>query len=142
MKTLLLSLPVLLFASPWAFADDKSPVPGKAEWDLRAFGTLFKVADTQYDAQKGTLTWTLELKDDIRTADLVRDLDKDRVFQLVFADEDMKELAIIQMRASKFKGIPLSDKITKRGTKLDLTIEIPNVLEKTKQVTLSRVRGQ
>ena len=121
-------------------ADEKSPLPGKAQWDLRAFGTLFKVADTQFDAQTNQVTWTLEMKDDVRTSELIRDLDKDRVFQLTFLDDDQKELAIIQMRSSKFKGISSSEKVTKRGTKLELTVEIPGVAEKAKQVTLTRVR--
>ena len=134
-------LSVLILFSPLALsADDK--LPGKAQWDLRAFNTLFKVLDTRYDAQTGQVTWTLELKDDARTLDFIHDLDKDRVFQLSFEDEDQKQLAIMQMRSSKFKGIPTNEKTIKHGTKLELTVELPNVLEKTRQVTLSRVRGQ
>jgi hypothetical protein len=145
MKTNIVSLCLLLTAGA-ALAqekkDDRNPLPGKAEWDLRAFGTLFKVADTQFDSQKNQLTWTLELKDDVRTVELLRDLDKDRVFQLVFADADMKELAIMQMRSAKFDGISSNEKFLKRGTRLKLTIDLPGVLEKTAKVTLTRVRGQ
>jgi hypothetical protein len=136
-------VPVIMLLAPLTLlADDKNPLPGKAQWDLRAFNTLFKVAETKYDADTSQLTWVLELKEETRTLDLIRDLDKDRVFQLVFTDEDQKELAIIQMRSSKFTGIPKGEKLTKRGTKLELIVEVPNVLEKTRQVTLSRVRGQ
>jgi hypothetical protein len=134
------SLILLLFLSSPALADDKNSLPGKAEWDLRAFGTLFKVDETRYDADTGKLTWVLELKDEVRTSELIRDLDKDRIFQLTFADADTKELAIMQMRSSKFKGIPAGEKFTKRGTKLELTIDVPNVMDKAAQVTLSRVR--
>src|SRR5438477_6465787 len=122
---------LLLLTTLPALADDKNPLPGKAEWDLRAFGTLFKVAETRYDADTGQLTWVLELKDEVRTSDLIRDLDKDRIFQLIFTDADKKELAITQMRSSKFKGIPVNEKFTKRGTKLELTIDVPNVMDET-----------
>ena len=132
---------VLLSLAPAAVhADDN--LPGKAEWDLRAFGTLFKITETHYDAKSSQLTWMLELKDDVRTSELLRGLDKDGIFQLSFTDADKKELALVQMRSSKFKGIPASEKVTKRGTKLELTVQLPDVLEKASQVTLSRVRGQ
>jgi hypothetical protein len=141
MRSFSWSLVVVLLVPIVSLAEDKNSLPGKAQWDLRAFGTLFKVAETRYDAQANQVTWILELKDDARTRDLIRDLDE-HVFQLSFEDADQKQLAVMQMRSSKFKGIPTNEKTTKHGTKLELTIEVPGVLEKSQQVTLSRVRGQ
>ncbi len=141
MRSLSRSLVMVVVVSCSALAEDKNSLPGKAQWDLRAFATLFKVAETKYDSQNNQVTWILELKDDARTRDLIRDLDE-HAFQLSFEDGDQKQLAVMQMRSSKFKGIPTNDKTTKRGTKLELTIEVPGVLDKTQQVTLSRVRGQ
>jgi hypothetical protein len=133
---------IVLFAVVPAPAADKTPVPGKAEWDLRAFNSQFTLADTIYDADKKQLTWVLEVKDDVRTVDLVRDLSKDRPFQLVFTNDDNKELAIMGLGIAKFKGIPTGEKLTRKGTKLELTFDMPNVLDKTAKVTLSRVKGQ
>jgi hypothetical protein len=141
MRSLSWSLVMIVLVPSVALAEDKNSLPGKAQWDLRAFGTLFKVAETKYDPQANQVTWILELKDDVRTRDLIRDLDE-HVFQLSFEDADQKQLAVMQMRSSKFKGIPTNEKITKRGTKLELSIDIPGALDKTQQVTLSRVRGQ
>jgi hypothetical protein len=140
MKTSWISFIIVLAVATTNFADDKGQLPGKAPWDLAAFSNLFKVADTQFDPQTNQVTWVLELKNEVRTSELVRELD-DRVFQLSFIDDEGKELAVVQMRSAKFKGIPTTEKLTKRGTKLDLTITVPDVLEKTKQVRLSRVKG-
>src|SRR5947209_6062097 len=117
MSRLCISVIFILAGQAFIAADDKTSLPGKASWDLAAFGTIFKVAETRYDEETKQVTWVLELKNEVRTADLVRDLDE-RVYQLTFTDEDGKELAITQMRASKFKGIPTGEKFAKRGTKL------------------------
>jgi hypothetical protein len=117
--------------------DKKSPLPGKARWDLQALTTAFNVIDTQYDAKEQEVKWVVETKETVRTADFVRELDRDRPFTFYFLDAEMNELAQVQLDATKFAGIP-KDKLMKKGTHLDITLELPEVLNKTRAVMVRR----
>jgi hypothetical protein len=130
-----LVLPALHAAEPKK--DDKSPLPGKAAWDLRAFNIPFKVIDTTYDAEKSEAHWELELKDGVRTADLVRELDRDKPFVFVFLDEDMSELARVRLTSTDFKGIP-KERVIKQGAHLIAVLQVPESIGKTKKVILQR----
>jgi hypothetical protein len=117
--------------------DAKSPYPGKATWDVRAFNLLFKVVDVSYDDKTGQVHWSLDTRDDYRLLDFVRELDKDRPFVFGFQNENGDELATIRMNAVDFKGIP-RDKIIPKGTRLTLSLEVPTALDKSKFVVLRR----
>jgi hypothetical protein len=115
-----------------------SPVPGdKSTWDLNAFNTSFVVAETTYDAKAKEVRWSLETKDAYRTSDLTRDLDRDRPFTFVFLDEEGKDLASIRLTSADFQGIP-KERVMKKRTQLNLTLEVPAVLERTVKVELRR----
>jgi hypothetical protein len=118
-------------------SDPKSPLPGNAAWNVTAFNVLFRVVDTTYDEKTSTVRWTLATKDDYRTADFVREVDKDRPFVFVFADGEMNELATVRLGIADFKGVP-KEKVIPKGTPLQVTLEVPNVLAKTKTVVLRR----
>jgi hypothetical protein len=118
-------------------ADKKSPLPGNAKWDLRALTTAFNVIDTQYDEKAQEVKWVVEIRETVRTADFVRELDKERPFTFTFLDADMNEIAQVQLNSTKFQGIP-KDKLTKKGTRLDVLLELPDVLNKTRAVTVRR----
>jgi hypothetical protein len=118
-------------------ADKKSPLPGKAKWDLRALTTAFNLIDTQYDEKAQEVKWVVEVKETVRTADFVRDLDRERPFTFSFLDAEMNEIAQVQLDATKFQGIP-KEKLTKKGTRLDVILELPEVLNKTRVVTVRR----
>jgi hypothetical protein len=118
-------------------ADKKSPLPGKARWDLRALTSAFNVIDTQYDDKAQEVKWVVEIKETVRTADFIRDLDRERPFTFSFLDPDMNELAQVKIDSTKIQGIP-KDKLTKKGTRLDLVLELPEVLNKARVVTVRR----
>jgi hypothetical protein len=117
--------------------DKKSPLPGKAKWDLRALTTAFNVIDTQYDEKNQEVKWVVETKETARTADFVRDLDHDRPFTFTFLDGEMNELAQVQLDSTKFQGIP-KDKLMKKGTRLDVVLELPEAVNKARAVTVRR----
>lgn len=118
------------------------PVPGSdATWELKALGAYFRVIKSDYDAKAKTVRWTLETKDAYRTADFVRDIDRDKPFTFIFLDENEKDLATVRVGASDFEGIP-KDRLMKKGTQLFLTLEVPNVLDKTTVVQLRRGAGK
>jgi hypothetical protein len=117
--------------------DKKSPLPGTARWDLRALTSAFNVIDTQYDEKAREVKWVVEVKETVRTADFVRDLDRERPFTFSFLDAEMNELAQVQIDSTKIQGIP-KDKLTKKGTRLDVVLELPEVLNKTRVVTVRR----
>jgi hypothetical protein len=121
--------------------EGKSVLPGKGPWDLRTFNVFFDVVDTQYDEKAGQVKWVLETKDAYRTADFVREIDRTRPFVFVFLDEDRAELATVRLGASDFKGIP-QDKVMRKGTALEVSLDVPNVIAKTKSVILRRGAGQ
>jgi hypothetical protein len=119
--------------------DAKSPLPGKASWDLRAFNVAFRVTDTGYDADKNRVTWALETKEAVRTSDLQKELN-DKPFVFTFYDADMSELATVRIDAAGVKGIP-RERVTPAGTRLEVTLDVPAVLDKAKQVVLRRGGG-
>lgn len=130
------SLLTVLLLAPLARAEDG--LPASATWELKPFDRLFRVVRTDHDTDK--VRWTLETKDGFRTADFVRNIDREQPFTFVFLDENDAELASIQLRASDFTGIP-KDRITKEGTRLDVTLELPKAFAKAKKVVLKRGRG-
>jgi hypothetical protein len=121
--------------------DPKSPLPGKATWDTRAMGKYFDVVETKYDADSREVRWSLQTRDTYRTIDLVRDLSKDHPFVFVFRDADGNELATVRVSIDNFQGIP-KEKVTPKGTAVELTLEVPDVLEKARTVTLRRGTGE
>lgn len=131
-------LVLVINASGFAQKKPTSPVPGdKSTWNLNAFNAYFAVVETAYDAKTRSVRWTLQTIDSYRTSDFVRDLDQTRPFTFVFLDEDEKDLATIRLGASDFEGIP-KDRLVKKGTHLILTLEVPNVLDRTIRVELRR----
>jgi hypothetical protein len=156
MKTRLLALAVLLPAlallhattgprasgfSPEARQEkkkkDKSPLPGPATWDVKAFDKLFRVVATEYDKGTKKVKWTLELKAGARRFDFLREIDRDKPFVFVFYDNDNEDLATIRLEAKDFKGIP-EGKVIKEGTRLEVTLKMPGALAKSKKVVLQR----
>jgi hypothetical protein len=115
----------------------KGPLPRTAIWDLKAFNVPFRVNKTTYDAKAAKATWVLELKEGVRTIDLIRSLDKEKPFRFVFLDGEDKELHRLNLSAADFQTIPKA-KITKAGTRLTLTVEMPKGLAKVKKVILRR----
>jgi hypothetical protein len=115
-------------------------LPGKATWDLRAFGISFRVVSTNYDAETKQVTWVLETKEGVRTGDFVRELDRDRPYVFKFLDADMEELATVRLGTEQFKGIP-KDRIMKPGTRLEVVLDVPDVIGKTSRVVLQRGKG-
>jgi hypothetical protein len=116
--------------------DSKTTQPGKATWDLRAFNTTFRVVDTAYDAGKDQVTWVLETKEGVRTSDFRNEL-RTKPYVLTFYDADMDELATVRLDATQFKGIP-NDRIMEKGTRLEVAVDVSDVLGKTKKVVLKR----
>jgi hypothetical protein len=116
--------------------DSKSPLPGKATWDLRAFNVTFRVVDTAYNPDRNQVTWVLETKEGMRTSDFLNEL-RTKPYVLTFYDADMDELATVRLDAAAFKGIP-SDKIMDKGTRLEVAVDVSDVLAKTKRVVLKR----
>jgi hypothetical protein len=130
---------LLVLALPGARASDakKGPLPKSATWELGAFRTLFTVAGTRYDEGARQVRWTLRTREALRTFDLTRALDRDRPFVFLFYDGAGKELARVDLRAADFKGIPKT-RVTKEGTPLELTLDLPRTWPKVKKVVLKR----
>src|SRR5262249_43566627 len=120
--------------------DDKSTLPGKAKWDLRAFNVAFRVVETAYDADKMRVTWVLQTKEAARTSDFQKEL-RDQPFVFTFYDADMNELATVSIDPSQVKGVP-NDRVMKEGTRLELVLDVPDVVDKAKKVVLRRGAGQ
>jgi hypothetical protein len=135
--TVLVLLSTTTMVSAADKSDPKNPLPGNAVWNLQAFNLLFRVVDTAYEENTSTVRWTVETKDDCRTMEFIREVDKDRPFVFVFADGDTNELATVRLSLADFKGIP-KDKVMLKGTRLQVSLEVPNVLGKTKTVLLRR----
>lgn len=114
--------------------DEKSPLPGPATWDIKAFDALFRIVRT--DAERGAkqVKWTVQTRDGHRTSDFVRDLTR-KPFAFRFLDGDDKELATIQLGKADFQGIPRSN-VMKAGTRLTITLDLPKAMPKTKKVVL------
>ncbi len=136
MNRFLLSAAVLLGGAASSPAADKPP-PGK--WDVSAFNLLFRVVETTYDESAKQVRWTVETKDNYRTLDFLREVDKDRPFVFAFRDANDDEIATVRLTSGNIKGIPRDEKVIPRGAALVLTLELPGgVLAKTKTVVLRR----
>ncbi|HZY87782.1 MAG TPA: hypothetical protein VFE78_23300 [Gemmataceae bacterium] len=118
---------------------EKSPLPATATWELRPLERLFRVVKTEYDEGRQVVRWTVATREGYRTLDFVRLLDRER-FTFTFFDEDMRELATIQLRSRDFKGIP-SARTMNEGTRLETDLELPKSMPKVKKVVLSRGKG-
>src|SRR5262245_39245254 len=116
MTRYVLSAAVLLGAAAVAAAADKNAPPGT--WDVKAFNLLFRVVETTYDETAKEVRWTVETKDNYRTQDFVREVDKDRPFVFGFLNADGDEIATVRLTAANFKGIPKDEKVIPKGTKL------------------------
>jgi hypothetical protein len=135
------SLLILLLLAAAAAAsepkkDGKTALPGKATWDVRAFNVAFKVVETAYDAGKNQVTWVLETKEGARTSDFRNEL-RTKPYVLTFYDADMEELATVRLDDTQFKGIP-NERSMERGTRLEVVVDVADVLSKTKKVVLRR----
>ena len=117
--------------------DGTGPLPGKAAWDVRAFAISFRVVETRYDPDRKQVTWVLETREGMRTADFQREVDRDKPYTFKFLDADMDELASVRLGTAQFRGIP-RDRVMPRGTHLEVVLDVPDVLDKTKKVILQR----
>jgi hypothetical protein len=118
---------------------EKSPLPATATWELRPLERTFRVVKTDYDDGRKVVRWSLATLEGYRTLDFVRALDR-TPFTFTFFDEDMRELATIQLRSRDFKGIP-STRTMNEGTKLEIDLQLPKAMPKVKKVVLSRGKG-
>jgi hypothetical protein len=116
---------------------DQASLPGKATWDVRAFAVTFRVVETRYDPDRKQATWVLQTKDGVRTADFQREVDREKPFVFKFLDADMEELASVRIGTEQFRGIP-RDRVMPRGTRLEVVLDVPDVMDKTKKVVLQR----
>jgi YD repeat-containing protein len=116
--------------------DKKSPLPDNATWELKAFDTLFRVIQTDYDAASRRVRWTVQTRDGHRTSDFVGALAR-KPFAFRFLDGDDKELAIVQLGKADFQGIPRAS-VMKAGTRLTITLDLPKAMPRTKKIVLRR----
>ncbi|HWG41459.1 MAG TPA: hypothetical protein VN688_01650 [Gemmataceae bacterium] len=116
--------------------DSKNPLPGNAEWELKAFNSLFRVLKTDYDAATKQVKWTVETRAGHRTADFLRDIAR-KPFTFRFLDGDKNELATVQLSKADFQGVP-NARVMKEGTRLTITLEVPKAMPRTKKVLLQR----
>ena len=119
--------------------DKKSPLPGDAVWELKAFESLFRVVKTDYDAEIKRVKWSVQTRDGQRTADLLSDI-KRMPFTFHFVDGDGNELATVQLNKADFHGLP-DARVLKEGTRLTITLDVPKAMPKTKKVVLRRGRS-
>lgn len=115
----------------------KSPLPGPAVWNVEPLSSLFRVNKTEADEKGRSVRWVLETKETVRTADFVRSLDKENRLTFQFFDAADQEVATVQMASSDFKGFS-RDKLTRAGTKIELTLELPSTFPKATKVVLRR----
>jgi len=115
---------------------EKSPLPSNATWELKAFDTLFRVIQTDYDEASRQVKWTVQTREGSRTSDFVSAITR-KPFTFRFLDGDDKELAIIQLGKTDFQGIPRAS-VMKAGTRLTITLELPKAMPRTKKVILQR----
>ncbi len=85
--------------------DEKSRLPGNAEWELKAFNALFRVVKTDYDAEAKKVKWTVETREGQRTSDFLREIAQNP-FTFHFVDGDNNELATVQLGKADFQGVP------------------------------------
>ncbi len=119
--------------------DEKSPLPGNATWDLKAFDSLFRVVKTEYDAGTKQVKWIVETKEGYRTSDFVRAITA-KPFVFRFLDEGMKELTVVELFKDDFRGIP-DARVMKERTRLTITLTVPRAMPKVKTVVLQRGRS-
>jgi len=98
--------------------------------------SLFRVVTTEYDGEARKIKWTVETRDGHRTMDFVGDITR-RPFTFRFLDGDGKELAIIQLTKSDFRGLP-SERVMRPRTRLTITLDVPRAMPRTKKVVLQR----
>ena len=122
-----------------AVGKEKNPLPGMATWELRPLQRVFRVIKTEYDAGKKQVKWTVETREGVRTSDFTRSL-REQPFTFTFLDGEDRELAIIQLGASSFQGIPRT-KIMREGTRLTITLNVPRTIDRAKKVVLKRGKG-
>lgn len=125
--------------TPAAHADKKDPLPGKATWELRPLRQVFRIVKTDYDEGKKRVKWTVDTREGVRTSDFNRGL-REQPFTFTFLDGEYRELAIIQLRAANFQGVP-GTKIMKEGTRLTITLDVPKTIDRAKKVVLKRGKG-
>ena len=136
-----LVLALILSGSASAWQDkkgEKSPLPGDAEWELKAFNSLFRVVRTEQDSEANQVKWQVETRDGYRTSDFLRELSRNP-FTFHFLDGD-NELATVQLSKDDFRGIP-GERVMKAGTRLTITLDLPRALPKAKKVVLRRGRS-
>jgi hypothetical protein len=68
------------------------------------------------------------------------DIDRDRPFTFVFLDGEGEELTSVRLGRADFRGIA-SDRIMPEGTRLEVTLDVPEALGRAKKVVLRRGRG-
>jgi hypothetical protein len=133
---------VLILAGSAAAFDDKkgekSPLPGDAEWELKAFNSLFRVVRTEHDAGANQVKWLVETRDGYRTSDFLTELARNP-FVFHFLDGD-NEVATVQLSKDDFRGIP-GERVMKAGTRLTIILDLPRALPKAKKVVLRRGRS-
>jgi hypothetical protein len=117
--------------------DETGPLPGKATWDVRAFAVSFRVVETRYDPDRRQVTWVLETREGKRTGDFQREVDREKPYVFKFLDADMDELAAVRIGTEQFRGIP-RDRVMPRGTRLEVVLDVPDVMDRTKKVVLQR----
>ena len=120
--------------------DETASLPGKATWNVRAFDISFRVVDTRYDPDRKQVTWVLQTRDGVRTSDFQREIDREKPYVFKFLDADMDELASVRLGTEQFRGIP-RDRIMPRGTHLEVVLDVPDVLDRTRKVVLQRGSG-
>ena len=118
--------------------DEKSPLPGNATWDLKAFDSLFRVVKTEYDDRVKQVRWIVETKEGYRTSDFVRAITA-KPFVFRFLDEAMKELTLVELFKDDFRGIP-DARVMREGTRLTILLAVPRSMPKVKTVLLQRGR--
>ena len=118
--------------------DEKSPLPGNATWDMKAFDSLFRVVKTEYDDRARQVRWIVETKEGYRTSDFVRAITA-KPFVFRFLDEAMKELTLVELFKDDFRGIP-DARVMREGTRLTILLAVPRSMPKVKTVLLQRGR--
>ena len=118
--------------------DEKSPLPGNATWDMKAFDSLFRVVKTEYDDRVKQVRWIVETKEGYRTSDFVRAITA-KPFVFRFLDEAMKELTLVELFKDDFRGIP-DARVMREGTRLTILLAVPRSMPKVKTVLLQRGR--
>jgi hypothetical protein len=136
----LLSIPLLILAlAGIAQGDDKKdkkgPLPDHAVWELKPLNSLFRVVQTDYDAEANKVVWTVETRNGCRTSDFVREITR-RPFTFRFLNGDGGELATVQLTRDHFQGLP--ERIMAERTRLRITLNLPRAMPRTKKVVLQR----